>query len=115
MNIYPAEIEAVLHSHPAVMDAGVFGIPNEEWGEQVHAIVQLKAGQHASAEELEDAVPRAPRRLQGAAQLRVPRPAPAHGVRQAAQAQAARRVLEGREAARLGDVVDGGTVGDRRR
>lgn len=54
MNIYPAEIEAVLHSHPAVMDAGVFGIPNEDWGEQVHAVVQLKEGQHVSDKELED-------------------------------------------------------------
>jgi fatty-acyl-CoA synthase/long-chain acyl-CoA synthetase len=53
MNIYPAEIEAVLHSHPSVMDAGVIGIPNEEWGEQVHAIVQLKTGQRASPDELE--------------------------------------------------------------
>ncbi len=53
MNIYPAEIEAVLHSHPAVMDAGVIGIPSEEWGEQVHAIVQLKAGQQATADELQ--------------------------------------------------------------
>jgi acyl-CoA synthetase (AMP-forming)/AMP-acid ligase II len=54
MNIYPAEIEAVLHSHPAVMDAGVFGIPSEEWGEQVHAVVQLKEGQLVTAQELED-------------------------------------------------------------
>jgi acyl-CoA synthetase (AMP-forming)/AMP-acid ligase II len=54
MNIYPAEIEAVLHSHPAVMDAAVFGIPSEEWGEQVHAVVQLKDGQTAPAEELEE-------------------------------------------------------------
>jgi long-chain acyl-CoA synthetase len=53
MNIYPAEIEAVLHSHPAVMDAGVFGIPNEEWGEQVHAIVQPKDGQRVTEDELE--------------------------------------------------------------
>jgi acyl-CoA synthetase (AMP-forming)/AMP-acid ligase II len=53
MNIYPAEIEAVLHSHPAVMDAGVFGTPNEEWGEQVHAVVQLKEGATATADELE--------------------------------------------------------------
>ncbi len=53
MNIYPAEIEAVLHSHPAVLDVGVFGIPSEEWGEQVHAVVQLKDGASATAEELE--------------------------------------------------------------
>jgi acyl-CoA synthetase (AMP-forming)/AMP-acid ligase II len=53
MNIYPAEIEAVLHSHPSVMDAAVFGIPSEEWGENVHAVVQLKDGQTATPEELE--------------------------------------------------------------
>ena len=52
MNIYPAEIEAVLHSHPAVMDAGVFGIPSEEWGEQVHAVIQLKDGMAATEDEL---------------------------------------------------------------
>jgi fatty-acyl-CoA synthase/long-chain acyl-CoA synthetase len=53
MNIYPAEIEAVLHSHPSVMDAGVFGIPSEEWGEQVHAVVQLKPGGSATTDELD--------------------------------------------------------------
>ncbi|MEX0873639.1 MAG: AMP-binding protein [Actinomycetota bacterium] len=53
MNIYPAEIEAVLHSHPSVMDAGVFGIPSEEWGEQVHAVVQLKPGASATTDELD--------------------------------------------------------------
>jgi acyl-CoA synthetase (AMP-forming)/AMP-acid ligase II len=53
MNIYPAEIEAVLHSHPAVMDAGVIGIPSDEWGEQVHAVVQLIQGTTATAEELQ--------------------------------------------------------------
>jgi acyl-CoA synthetase (AMP-forming)/AMP-acid ligase II len=44
MNIYPAEIEAVLYSHPDVMDAAVFGVPDEEWGEKVHAVVQPRAG-----------------------------------------------------------------------
>ena len=44
VNIYPAEIEAVLHSYPDVLDAAVFGIPSEEWGEAVHAVVQAKAG-----------------------------------------------------------------------
>ena len=53
MNIYPAEIEGVLHAHPAVLDAGVFGVPNEEWGEQVHAVVQLKQGESATQDELE--------------------------------------------------------------
>ena len=44
VNIYPAEIEAVLHAHPKVLDAAVFGIPDDEWGERVHAIVQAKVG-----------------------------------------------------------------------
>jgi acyl-CoA synthetase (AMP-forming)/AMP-acid ligase II len=44
MNVYPAEIEAVLHAHPDVMDVGVFGVPDDEWGERVHAVVQPKPG-----------------------------------------------------------------------
>jgi len=39
MNIYPAEIEAALEQHPGIFDVAVFGIPSEEWGEQVHATV----------------------------------------------------------------------------
>src|SRR5207302_8845478 len=42
VNIYPAEVEAVLHAHPAVMDAAVIGIPDEEWGESVKAVGQLR-------------------------------------------------------------------------
>ena len=53
MNIYPAEIEAVLHAHPDVMDAAVFGVPDEEWGEKVHAVVQPKAGREIDLAELE--------------------------------------------------------------
>jgi long-chain acyl-CoA synthetase len=44
VNIYPAEIEAVLVTHPAIEDAAVFGIPNEEFGEEVKAAVTLRAG-----------------------------------------------------------------------
>ena len=44
VNIYPAEIEAVLYEHPQVLDVAVFGIPDDEWGERVHAIVQAEAG-----------------------------------------------------------------------
>jgi acyl-CoA synthetase (AMP-forming)/AMP-acid ligase II len=53
MNIYPAEIEAVLHAHPDVMDVAVFGIPDEEWGEQVHAVVQAKPGREIDMADLE--------------------------------------------------------------
>jgi long-chain acyl-CoA synthetase len=44
VNIYPAEIEAVLVTHPAVEDAAVFGIPNEEFGEEVKAAVTVRDG-----------------------------------------------------------------------
>jgi len=39
MNIYPAEVEAALERHPGIFDVAVFGIPSEQWGEQVHAAV----------------------------------------------------------------------------
>jgi fatty-acyl-CoA synthase/long-chain acyl-CoA synthetase len=39
MNIYPAEIEAALETSPAIFEVAVFGIPSEEWGESVHAVV----------------------------------------------------------------------------
>src|SRR5205807_2494129 len=41
VNIYPAEIESVLITHPKVADVAVFGIPNSEWGEEVKAVVEL--------------------------------------------------------------------------
>ena len=44
MNIYPAEIEAALEQHPGIFDVAVFGIPSEQWGEQVHATVVLAPG-----------------------------------------------------------------------
>jgi long-chain acyl-CoA synthetase len=43
-NIYPAEIEAEIIMHPQVVDVAVFGIPDEEWGESVVAVVQPAAG-----------------------------------------------------------------------
>jgi long-chain acyl-CoA synthetase len=50
VNIYPAEIEAELLNHPAVLDAAVFGIPHDEYGEEVKAVVQLAPGRPPSAE-----------------------------------------------------------------
>ena len=50
VNIYPAEIDAVLLTHPAVADAGTIGVPNDEWGEEVKAVIELKAGITGSAQ-----------------------------------------------------------------
>ncbi len=57
VNIYPREIEDVLVTHPAVADVAVFGIPNEDLGEEVKAVVQLvdpTAASPAMARELLD-------------------------------------------------------------
>ncbi|CAN5737338.1 long-chain fatty acid--CoA ligase [soil metagenome] len=51
-NIYPAEIEDVLHGHPAVAEAAVVGVPDKRWGEVCLAFVGLRAGAEASEEEL---------------------------------------------------------------
>jgi len=50
VNIYPAEIDAVLLTHPSVGDVGVIGVPNPDWGEEVKAVVECKAGVAASPE-----------------------------------------------------------------
>jgi long-chain acyl-CoA synthetase len=50
VNVYPAEIEALLLGHPAVGDVGVIGIPDADWGEQIKAVVQVKDGVEPSDE-----------------------------------------------------------------
>jgi long-chain acyl-CoA synthetase len=44
VNIYPAEIESALAAHPAVADVAVFGIPHEDWGEEIKAVIQPAPG-----------------------------------------------------------------------
>jgi fatty-acyl-CoA synthase/long-chain acyl-CoA synthetase len=54
MNIYPAEIEAALEQHAAIVDVAVFGVPNEEWGEAVHAIVVTQPGRQLAESDVID-------------------------------------------------------------
>ncbi len=51
MNIYPAEVEAALEEHPEIFEAAVFGIPSEEWGESVHAVI-VPSGEGLNHEEV---------------------------------------------------------------
>jgi long-chain acyl-CoA synthetase len=53
-NVYSAEVEAAVSKHEAVEQVAVIGIPHETWGEQVHAIVVLRAGGEVTAEELQE-------------------------------------------------------------
>jgi acyl-CoA synthetase (AMP-forming)/AMP-acid ligase II len=53
-NIAPAEVEAVLQTHPAIEEVAVVGVPDVEWGEQVAAIVAPKAGSTLTADEVSD-------------------------------------------------------------
>ncbi len=48
-NVYPAEVEAVLLSHPSVIEAGVIGLPDERWGQRIVAIVRIADGADATA------------------------------------------------------------------
>ncbi len=52
MNVYPAEIESVLDSHPEIFDVAVFGIPSPEWGEAVHATVVRAPGSSLTGPEV---------------------------------------------------------------
>lgn len=52
-NVYPAEIESVLHGHPAVAEAAVVGVPHPKWGEVGWAAVVVRPGARLSVQELE--------------------------------------------------------------
>jgi len=52
LKVYPSEIEKLLLSHPAVQECAVIGVPHDDWGEAVKAIVELKPGSQATEAEL---------------------------------------------------------------
>ena len=51
-NIYSTQVEAAIHQHPAVLESAVFGIPDDQWGEAVKAVVVLKPGEHATEADI---------------------------------------------------------------
>ena len=51
-NVYPREVEEILYAHPAIVEAAVIGIPNEQYGEEVKAVVVVGEGHALEADEL---------------------------------------------------------------
>ena len=93
VNIYPAEIESVLIQMPGVRDCAVFGIPDEEFGEQICAHVEPQAGAAIDATAVRALSRPAPGALQGAEGRRVQRRPAARGFGQDLQTQASRPIL----------------------
>ena len=56
MNVYPAEVEAAIHACPGVLDVAVIGVPDDGWGERVHAVVQPRPGHSLDLAAIEAAV-----------------------------------------------------------
>ncbi|MGV9878497.1 acyl-CoA synthetase [Streptomyces sp. NPDC003006] len=65
VNVYPAEIESALLTHPAVADAAAFGIPHDDWGEQVKAVVEVAEGRAADDALAAEILAHCERRLAG--------------------------------------------------
>jgi long-chain acyl-CoA synthetase len=51
-NVYPREVEEVLYQHPAVLEAAVLGVPHADLGEEVAAVLVLRSGEEASADDI---------------------------------------------------------------
>jgi acyl-CoA synthetase (AMP-forming)/AMP-acid ligase II len=51
-NVYPAEVEEAILSHPKIADVAVLGVPDEKWGETIKAIIATKGGENISEEEI---------------------------------------------------------------
>ena len=95
-NVYCTEVEDALYTHPGVLEATVFGIPDAQWGEAVHAVVVPRDGAEVDEAGLIAHCRGRHRRLQDAQEHCLPRRAAAQvGPGQGAQARAARALLGG--------------------
>ena len=93
-NVFPREVEDLLADHPSVIEAGVVGVPDDEWGQRLRAVVVLAPGGERRGSRAAGLREGEPRALQGPARDRVRRRAAAQRDRQGAQARARdRRVL----------------------
>jgi len=53
-NVYPAEVEDAIAFHPAVAQVAVIGIPSDQWGEAVHAVIVKREGAEVSEDQIKD-------------------------------------------------------------
>ena len=95
-NIYSVQVEEAISKHPAVLEAAVIGVPDDEWGESVKAFVVLKPGTTADEQEIIETAETTPGVVPEAPLGRVRRRAPEGPHRQDPQTGAARPVLERR-------------------
>ena len=89
-NVFPGEVEELLSSHEAVVEAAAIGVDDDRFGQRLKAFVVLRDGQELTEDEAKDYVKQNLAGLQDAARGRVPRRAAAQPDRQGAQARAGR-------------------------
>jgi acyl-CoA synthetase (AMP-forming)/AMP-acid ligase II len=53
-NVYSSEVENAISAHPSIAGCAVIGVPDEEWGERVHAVLVMQPGQTVTLEQLRE-------------------------------------------------------------
>lgn len=94
-NVYPVDVESALGCHQAVHECSVFGVPDDKWGEAVHAAVQLRPGQSATEAELIEFVKERIGSVQAPKRVHFYGDLPRSSVGKVLKAEARRQALEG--------------------